>query len=47
MIFALSLLLKPFIMLVIFGLIVIPVEIAFIRYFPEGKIKTLLLKRIG
>jgi hypothetical protein len=46
MIFALSVLLKPLIMLIVFVLIVIPLEIAFIRYFPEGKLKQLLLRRI-
>jgi len=45
MTFAIAVLLKPVFVFLLF-LIVIPIELAFIRYFPEGKIKTLLLRRI-
>lgn len=38
-----SYLLRPFIMLLLFAAVVIPLKIVFVRYFPEGKLKRLLL----
>lgn len=38
-----ALLLKPLFFLVIFGLILLPIRLAFIRWFPEGKLKRILL----
>jgi hypothetical protein len=43
----LGLLLKPFILLVMFGGIVLPIRLAFQRFFPDGRVKRLLLRRIN
>lgn len=41
---ALAAFLRPFVMLVVFLAIVIPLKMAFVRYFPEGRVKRLLPK---
>ena len=41
----LAVVLRPLFLLAFFGLIVIPLELAFIRWFPEGRIKRFLLTR--
>lgn len=38
-------LLRPLFLLILFGLVVIPIEVAFIRWFPDGRIKRFLLTR--
>ena len=43
---AILLLLRPFVLLLFFGVLVIPIELAFMRWFPAGKIKTFLLRKI-
>jgi hypothetical protein len=43
----LALILKPLVMFVMFGLIVLPLVFAFKRWFPEGRLKRLLLTRIS
>lgn len=45
--FALAMIIKPLFMLVVFGCIVIPVELLVKRYLPEGKLKRILFKRIS
>jgi hypothetical protein len=40
-----ALLLKPFIMLGLFALIVLPIERLFIRFWPNGRVKRFLLTR--
>jgi hypothetical protein len=40
-------LLKPFAALAVMVLIVLPIEMLFVRYFPDGKLKRLLLRPIG
>jgi len=45
--FAMTMLLKPFITLLIFVVIVWPIKAVFVRFFPEGKIKRLLLRPIS
>ena len=40
-----AILIKPLLLLGLFVLIVIPIELAFIRWFPEGRIKRFLLTR--
>lgn len=40
-----AILLRPLVLLALFAIIVIPLELLFIRYFPEGWIKRLLLTR--
>lgn len=40
-----AVLLRPLFLLILFVLIVIPLEVAFIRWFPEGRIKRFLLNR--
>ena len=40
-----ALLLKPFIMLGLFTLVVLPLEWLFIRFWPDGPFKRLLLTR--
>ena len=42
----LALVLKPLIALAVFGLIVLPIKMAFQRWFPAGRVKRLLLTRI-
>ena len=41
----LAILIRPLLLLALFAFIVIPLEAAFIRWFPEGRIKRLLLTR--
>jgi hypothetical protein len=43
----LALLLKPFIALVIFGFICLPIRLAVQRWMRDGPLKRLLLTRIG
>lgn len=40
----LTALVKPLALLVLFGLIVLPLKLAFVRWFPEGKVKRFLLR---
>lgn len=42
-----ALLIKPLAALVLFGLICLPARLAVRRWLPEGKLKRLLLTRIG
>jgi hypothetical protein len=42
-----AVILRPFGALVLFGLIALPLRLAFQRWMPEGPIKTLLLRRIS
>jgi hypothetical protein len=42
-----ALILKPFVVLIIFGLIVIPLTLLAKKYIPEGKIKRILFKKIS
>jgi hypothetical protein len=42
-----AILIKPFVALAFFGLIVLPIKMLFERVLPEGRIKRLLFKRIG
>ena len=42
-----ALLLKPFIALVVFGLICLPIRLAVQRWMKDGDLKRLLLTRIG
>ena len=44
--FELSMLLRPFILLALFAIIVIPLEMLFIRFFPDGPLKRRLLRRL-
>lgn len=39
-----AVLIKPLALLVLFGLIVLPLKLAFVRWFPEGKVKQFLLR---
>lgn len=41
---ALALVLKPFIAAALLGLIVLPIKLLFVRFFPDGKVKTFLLR---
>lgn len=41
-----AVLIKPFLLLAFLGLIVLPLKLIFQRYFPEGKIKRVLLREI-
>jgi hypothetical protein len=43
----LALLIKPFVVLVVFGLICLPARFAAQRYLPEGKLKRALLRPIS
>ena len=43
----LSLLLKPFIALLVFGLICLPARLAVHRYMSDGKLKRFLLRPLG
>ena len=43
----LAILIKPFILLLLFGFIVLPIKMLFQRLLPEGKIKRILFKRIS
>lgn len=40
----LTMLVKPLAMLALFGLIVLPLKLAFVRWFPEGPTKRFLLR---
>jgi hypothetical protein len=40
-----ALLLKPFAALVLFGLIVLPIELLLARFWPEGRLKRVLFDR--
>jgi hypothetical protein len=44
--FDLAMLLRPFIMLAIFAVVVIPLELLFIKFFPDGPLKRRLLRRL-
>jgi hypothetical protein len=39
-------LLRPLILLALFAIVVIPLEMLFIRFFPEGPLKRHLLRRL-
>lgn len=43
----LSLVLKPFIALLVFGLICLPARLILLRYMKDGKLKRLLLRPLG
>lgn len=43
---AIAFLLKPFVILAFFVLVLIPVRLAVIRFMPEGRLKRLLLTRV-
>lgn len=43
----LAVLVKPFVALVLFGLICLPARIAVQKWMPDGKMKRLLLKPVG
>jgi hypothetical protein len=43
---ALAILLKPFVVLVFFAVVLIPARLAVQRWWPEGRIKRLLLTRV-
>ena len=43
---AFALLLKPFVILVFFALVLIPARLAVMRFMPDGKLKRLLLTRV-
>ncbi len=40
-----ALLLKPFAALVLFGLVVLPIELVLARFWPEGRLKRVLFDR--
>ena len=40
----LAILLKPLVALILFGLIVLPLKLLFVRFFPNGKVKAFLLR---
>lgn len=42
-----AVMLRPLGALVLFGLIALPLKILFQRYYPDGKVKRLLLRQIG
>ena len=42
--FALAMVVKPFAALFVFGCICLPIKIAFQKWFPEGRIKRILLR---
>ena len=42
-----AILIKPFMLFVVTVLILYPARMAMTRYFPEGKLKRLLLRRIS
>lgn len=44
---AIALLIKPFALLVLFVLVLYPARWAVQRYLPDGKLKRLLLRRVG
>ncbi len=41
-----AIVLKPLAALVLFGLVLLPIRLAVQRWFPEGKLKKLLLRRV-
>ena len=41
-----ALVLKPLAALVFFGLVLLPIRLAVMRWMPEGKLKRLLLRRV-
>jgi hypothetical protein len=41
-----ALILQPFAALVFFGLVLLPIRLAFQKWFPEGRVKKLLLRRV-
>lgn len=41
---SLAIILKPFIALVMFGLIALPIRLVFQKFFPDCKLKTVLLR---
>lgn len=43
----LALIIKPFVALVVFGLICLPARLAVQRWMPEGRVKRLLLRPIS
>jgi hypothetical protein len=44
--FILAMVLKPFIALILMGLIVLPIKMLFERIIPEGKVKRILFTRL-
>lgn len=42
-----ALVLRPFVALIVFGLICLPARLAVQRYMPPGRLKSLLLLRVG
>lgn len=42
-----ALLIKPFAMLLFCGLVLLPIRLAVERWFPEGTIKRILLRKVG
>ncbi len=43
---AIALIIKPFVILAFFVLVLIPARLAVMRWWPEGRIKRLLLTRV-
>ena len=43
----LAALLRPLVILLLAILVLTPARLAVVRYFPEGKLKRLLLRRVG
>lgn len=44
---AIALLLRPFAALVLFGLVLLPIRFAVIRWMPAGRMKSILLLPVG
>lgn len=44
---AIGMILRPFLALLVFGLIALPLKMVFERFYPEGKVKRFLLRPIG
>jgi hypothetical protein len=42
-----TLLLKPFLTLAFFAVLVVAPKLLFVRYFPDGKVKRFLLRRVN
>lgn len=42
-----ALVLKPLVFFIFAGLVLYPIRLAFIKWFPEGKLKRLLLRRVN
>jgi hypothetical protein len=41
---AIAVILKPFVALILLGCIVLPLKMLFVRFYPNGKIKSFLLR---